>query len=346
VSSTAATSELKQRFERECGPDCFFVDPADAGAIANYLRALDWIGDDRVVTAERIGDGNMNLTVRVRLERRSVVLKQARPWVEKYPAIPAPFGRASVEAAFYQAVTADPLVSGRMPALLGVDRRSSIILLEDLADAADLMPLYSSERLSEGDLAELNDYLSALHALGVDPNLREIFENRQMRVLNYEHQYDVPLRHDNGLDLDQITPGLARAATGLKSDSTYQAAVADLGRLYLDQGDTLVHGDFFPGSWLRHPRGLFVIDPEFCFLGRAEYDLGIFYAHLILAHQEHLWGPLRDGYSGTAAWRLAERFAGAELMRRLIGVAQLPLREDLDQKRAWLDRSRTLVCGS
>ena len=46
---------------------------------------------------------------------------------------------------------------------------------------------------------------------------------------------------------------------------------------------------------------------------------------------------------GTLA-ELARRYAGVEIMRRLIGVAQIPtLRADLAQKAAWLDLSRRLV---
>ena len=40
---------------------------------------------------------------------------------------------------------------------------------------------------------------------------------------------------------------------------------------------------------------------------------------------------------------LVAGFAGVEIMRRLIGVAQLPLTVDIERKRAWLNLSRRLV---
>ena len=43
--------------------------------------------------------------------------------------------------------------------------------------------------------------------------------------------------------------------------------------------------------------------------------------------------------------RLALQFAGMEIMRRLIGVAQLPLAADLSRKEALLATSRDLVLG-
>ena len=64
--------------------------------------------------AEKIGDGNLNLTVRLHMERRSGILKQARPWVEKYPHIAAPVGRSAVEAAFYKTVLPEPAFKERL----------------------------------------------------------------------------------------------------------------------------------------------------------------------------------------------------------------------------------------
>ena len=63
----------------------------------------------------------MNLTLRVRTERRSVVLKQARPWVEKYDHIEAPWERSLSERWFYERVASIPEVAGHMPRLLASD---------------------------------------------------------------------------------------------------------------------------------------------------------------------------------------------------------------------------------
>jgi 5-methylthioribose kinase len=96
-----------------------------------------------------------------------------------------------------------------------------------------------------------------------------------------------------------------------------------------------------------------VIDPEFSFRGHAEFDLGVLLAHLHLADQPKV---LRD--AALARYRPApgaifslartEQFAGVEIMRRLIGVAQLPLgtAHDLARKTALLEESRRLVLGS
>ncbi|MBK8314154.1 MAG: hypothetical protein IPL01_09085 [Acidobacteria bacterium] len=60
-----------------------------------------WLNtDERVISAGKAGEGNMNYTLRVETSDRSFILKQARPWVEKYPQVSAPWDRAIVEGSF------------------------------------------------------------------------------------------------------------------------------------------------------------------------------------------------------------------------------------------------------
>jgi len=47
----------------------------------------------------------------------------------------------------------------------------------------------------------------------------------------------------------------------------------------------------------------------------------------------------------SAHGALARQFAGVEIMRRLIGVAQLPLQASLDRKQELLGHARELVLG-
>lgn len=326
--------------------DSFVLDPRDLNRLNARLRGLGWDADGPVLGAERIGDGNMNMTVRARTPRGSFILKQAMPWVVKYPQIPAPVERAAVEASFYRTVENVPEVARRMPRLLGFDAGSHLLRLEDMGDGGDLTGLYRSGAISSQDCATLTAYLNALHRVRIPEQGRGAFSNRAMRALNHEHQYRFPLLADNGLALNAVTPGLAERAKRMIADKQYCDRVAEIGRIYLSDGATLVHGDFFPGSWLRSGAGLAVIDPEFCFLGAAEYDLGVFLAHLELVDASSLWPQVISQYEGSVDWALAKAFAGAEIMRRLIGVAQLPLPASLERKSAWLDLSRELVCGS
>ena len=323
--------------------DVTFLDASDPGGVDDYLLSRGLAApSDLPSRITRAGDGNMNLTLRVRLRGRSLIVKQGRPWVEKYRHIPAPWDRTLVEGAFYRVVSGVPEVAGRMPALLDLDIVQHILVLEDLGTAGDYTSLYAGGMMDEEDLDTLIGWLAALSRIAPPP---ADLSNHAMRQLNHEHMFRLPLAADNGLNLEALTPGLSSAARALQQDVAYRARVTALGNLYLAEGTTLVHGDYFPGSWVRTAGGVRIIDPEFCFTGTRAFDYGVMMAHLALG-----------GVGVSAAMRvvaaargekLEERlvlgFAGVEIMRRLLGVAQLPLLLDLDGKQRLLALSRALV---
>lgn len=341
----------RERFEAEC-PGAFFLDERDLAGLQRRLIDLGWLAPDEVVrSGVRPGDGNMNYTLRVTTTRRSVIVKQARPWVEKYDHIAAPSERVVVEGRFYELVANDPELRDRMPRLIGMDAASRLLGLEDLGTGGDFTSLYRGETLVPAQADELVTFLAVLHRAFRGFQDDGLFANLAMRELNRLHIFQVPLDPDNGLNLDAVTPGLGRAAASMQSDRACVAAVATLSHAYMRQDGSLAHGDFFPGSWLRTPAGPRVIDPEFCFLGPPEFDLAVMVAHLHLAGQP---GTLVDrvlarydaerGDRPTDESRdLVAGFAGAEIMRRLIGVAQLPLAADLGRKEALLAKARALV---
>ena len=328
-------------------PDAYFLDAGDLKGLAAYLQTRGWLAPDEILRgAGKAGEGNMNYTLRVSTSERSFILKQARPWVEKYPHIAAPWERALIEGRFYEAIAADAQLAALMPRLLGLDAQAHILALEDLGEAQDFTPLYRGAELTEAQLEELAAYLTRLHRLPADVAHKNAFTNRAMRALNHFHIFDFPLQLENGFDLEAITPGLQEAARSLKLDEDYVGIVRNLGELYLRDGEALLHGDYFPGSWLKTAHGVRVIDPEFCFYGPPEFDLGVMIAHLHLAAQPlRLAQELLRHYAAIRSLnhKLLWQFAGVEIMRRLIGVAQLPIILDLDAKLELLLLARELV---
>lgn len=328
----------------------FFL-TADVFTVAAYLSSVDWLMPNEVVeTISPAGEGNMNCVLRVVTSRRSFILKQSRPWVQKYPSVPAPWDRALIEARFYREVEPRETVAKYLPKLLGFDSQERLLMLEDLGEAQDFTFLYSDgrKRLEESELKGLIHFLGALHTSLRGPQIADAFPNIEMRVLNHEHVFALPLRKDNGLNLDAVTPGLSELALRLQTDPQYCAEVCSLGQRYLDtsRGVCLIHGDFFPGSWLRARQSVYVIDPEFCFHGPPEWDLGVITAHLYFARQsQSTIDGLFSRYAELASVNraLALQFAGVEVMRRLVGVAQLPVNFDLERKTELLQLSQRLV---
>ena len=312
-------------------PEFPWLSAGDMSRVEALLRELDWLrAGERLVACARAGEGNMNLTLRVRTGERSMILKQARPWVEKYDHIAAPWDRSLFEQRFYERVSGIAEVAERMPRILASDSAARIILMEDLGEASDFTDVYAGKAITQEETRSLAAYLRALHdgTRGVpDPDLA----NREMRALNHQHIFVVPLSEDNGVELEPHELWLEDAARELKRDRAYCAAVEDAGERYLADGPCLVHGDYFPGSWLRVDGGIRVIDPEFCFYGDAEFDLGMCLAHLRMGCQDFdVARRFLSAYAGEGAEtsfdrKWVARYGAIEIMRRIIGVAQLPI---------------------
>jgi len=327
--------------------------------ISRHLLSLGWITTaERIESIESAGAGNMNRTLRVTLNSRSIVLKQSVPFVAKYPDIAAPVERIGIEEEFYRAIADQSELSQYTPGVLGFDPANHLLCLEDLGPSLDFTDLYDHNARkrdssdSHEELMNLVTWLSTLHALpNLDMRLPRGLDNQAMRELNHAHIFEIPLTPDNGLTLD---PALNAVAEQFIDDEVLREHANRLGQIYLgrkphDSEKVLLHGDFYPGSWLRHPPvGIKVIDPEFAFLGPPEFDVGVLLAHLTMCSYEHSWQTkLLDNYDKPKGFSdpLVDAFAGIEVIRRLLGVAQLPLSASTETKVDWLHSARLKVLG-
>lgn len=151
---------------------------------------------------------------------------------------------------------------------------------------------------------------------------------------------------DNGFQLDDIQNGLQELSLRHKKDTALKSIIETLGTKYLSEGSVLLHGDYYPGSWMTEGNNVYVIDPEFSFLGFAEFDLGVMAAHLIIATSESSYLDLvLKKYQGAIDKKWVHQIAGIEIMRRLIGLAQLPLERTLQEKEYLLQMARKMILG-
>lgn len=313
----------------------FLLQQDQLPALQSQLGKLGWLQPHELLEgAEVPGAGNMNYTLRIFTNQRTFILKQARAYVEKYPQIPAPRERALIEGQYYDFMAREGALRHYVPALLGIDQADYMLMLEDLGPSSDFTYLYEPEQqLREEQLRPLMRYLSLLHdAFSLKDEAAPI-TNRAMRALNAQHIFEYPLMENNGFDLDTVQPGLQAVASVYQADEALKAKAQALSQHYLHDGHHLLHGDYYPGSWLSTKEGPKIIDPEFCFFGPREFDLGVMLAHFKMAAQPaELLQQAQDLYEGPIQDALLEAFVGIELIRRIIGLAQLPLSIGLETR--------------
>ena len=306
----------------------------------DYLRKRGFLHpDESVRSSGKAGEGNMNVTLSVATDKRTIILKQSRPFVAKYPQVPAPPERTGIEYRYYQCLASQKVLARYSPRIIAFDPDSWLLAMEFVEQGADHLEIYQRpDQFTEALAEDLLRYLKGLHQLEV----QAFPENGAMRALNHQHIFVLPFQEENGFDLDGVQPGLQQLSRMIKTNPRLVARVMKSGERYLSPGRQLIHGDFYPGSWLSSPGGLKIIDTEFAFLGDPEFDLAVMLAHLHLARvPEDRLKSLRESYPLDEA--LLATFTGIEMLRRLFGLAQLPLDLSLEEKETLAHQAIQLI---
>jgi 5-methylthioribose kinase len=300
-----------------------------------------WRFGEKVLEVESAGESNMNLVLRIKTSERSLIFKQSKPYVRKYPQIPAPIERIEVEYEFLKLLNEAPNLASMIPPVILFDKENYLLITGDLGRGSDFSGLYQGTKTMEKEeILELIDFLNSLHGLEV----QDFPANQGMRLLNHEHLFQFPFLEENGFNLDTVQDGLQELSLSFKTDTQLKLKLDELGQRYLSEGKTLIHGDFYPGSWLKVNSNIKVIDPEFGFLGDAEFDIGVLLAHLDLTDQSYEnINLILEKYKHPIDFQLVNQFRGMEILRRLIGIAQLPLASTLAQKAELLKKARNFI---
>ncbi len=307
--------------------------------IQSLLESKGWIRDEQITKVAKAGEGNMNMVMKVDTDQRSFILKQSRPYVFKYPQVPAPEGRIITEYEFYNAIQGST-VEARVPSILAFDAADFLMMTEFVAGFEDMVSLYAQKDLSSEVFERLINDLEAIHQC--EPS--DYPDNHELKALNHQHIFVLPFMEDNGFSLDEVQDGLQSLSTSFKEDAALKSSVEAIGKRYLAKGDTLLHGDYYPGSWMQSGDRIYIIDAEFSHLGFREFDLGVMAAHLIMATgDESYLRNVNEAYSLPKDERLVKQMAGIEIVRRLIGLAQLPMKRTLEEKRGLLEMARTFI---
>ncbi len=300
--------------------------------------------EEDVLSIEKPGEGNMNLVIRVKTSQRSFIVKQAKPFVQKFKSIPAPINRIVSEAAFYKRIEGYS-ISERFPNLIKFIPSQHILVMEDLGVNTDFSFLYQNNNIDKNHLTALVSILWEIHQIPVP---KDYPDNIELRRLNHEHIFVLPFSEHNPIDLEAIQEGLGVLASSVKCNTKLIEKVRQLGKLYMSlatEDSVLLHGDYYPGSWMKCKEAISILDPEFSFAGNAAFDLGVMIGHIFIITKDlQLCDELINQYPSSDIDRnLVKSFAGVEIIRRIIGVAQLPMKDSIHGKKLLLAQAEEWV---
>ncbi|CAN5383449.1 S-methyl-5-thioribose kinase [soil metagenome] len=332
------------------------------------------------VEASEIGDGNLNLVFRVRSDRASVIVKQALPYLRiAGDAWPLTRHRARIEADAIE--VHEKLAPGLLPRTLHFDTTMSALVFEDLSEHITWREALIAAQPTDGVAETVGRYCAAV-ILGTSDVL---LPSRQRKVLRRDFVYSELCLVTEDLIFtapylnapsNRYDPEIADAAEALRHDRALRSAAAEMRFSFKTRDEALIHGDLHSGSVMTKPGDTRVIDLEFAFFGPFGFDPGVLLANLALSRLAHdaagnygfsalvdqyaqlYWAALTEEikrlWNPTEPWharflsqflRDASRFAGMEMIRRIVGLAHAKDIDSLAQPARAIAQHRALGGG-
>ena len=262
----------------------------DETTLVDYLRAqppvMAVLGDGEI-TAEEMGDGNLNQVFVIRAGGgASVVVKQALPYL-RVAGDDWPLTRERMRYEIAALGLQNGIAPDRVPTVHHADEDMSLVVMEHLEHHEVMRgPLLRGERFPR--FAEhISTFLATVHyrtsdmaMTGEDKKaLQRRFVNPALCKIQEDFVYTNPYMESAE---NKWHPPIQSLVMGVRRDWELKTAIAEVKETYMTRAQALLHGDMHTGSIMATVDDTKVIDPEFAFIGPIGYDLGTLFANLAI----------------------------------------------------------------
>lgn len=273
----------------------------DTERIKQYVvEKLGAFSADAPLTVTEIGDGNINYVFRVvnEVSKESLIIKQADVLLRS-SGRPLDIERNRIEAEILQLQS--ELAPNYVPEVYYYDQAMHALTMEDVSDYKNMRYELIQKKTFPNFSTEIADYLARTLLLTSDLVLdREVkkqrvkeFINPEMCDISEDLVFTEP--YDDYKQRNIVTAGNEQfIIDNLYENEPLQVEVALLRNKFMNNAQSLLHGDLHTGSIFINQTGLKVIDPEFAFYGPAGYDIGNVLAHLYFPMIRNLFDQTVD----------------------------------------------------
>ena len=244
---------------------------------------------DESLSCAEIGDGNLNsvfVVFSADEPRRSILIKQALPYMRRFTDEKLSIERAFFEAAYYQQVSA--ISPEYIPAFYLYDENMAVLAMENL----DRHQVLRAGLISRNKYPLLADHMANFLAkvLFFTSDFHQdsrVKKEEVGRLINPEMclvtEYAVFNEAYIADAKDNFwNPLLDGMVQDIRSDSELISHVREMEYIFRTKAQALIHGDLHTGSIMVNDNDTRVIDPEFCFYGPMGFDLGALLGNYLL----------------------------------------------------------------
>ena len=255
------------------------------------LEKLSIFDQDAKLEAVEIGDGNLNYVFRVWEEAsgKSVIVKQAGEElrISKDFNISKDRNRIEVEVLTLQ----NKLCPGLVPQIFLYDPTMNCFSMEDLSDYEVMRKALLKHEIFPQFAEDISTFLVNTLFLTTD-RVMDSKEKKELvkKYINPQLCADISEAlvytepYDNNLKRNLVfPPNQEFVEKELYQDQALHLEVAKLKYDFMNNAQSLIHGDLHTGSVFIKQGSTKVMDPEFAFYGPMGYDIGNVVANMIFA---------------------------------------------------------------
>ncbi len=270
--------------------DTYFL--MDTDTVVEYAKEkLDIFDAGANPVANEIGDGNLNYVFRVRDEEtsKSVIVKQAGPELRIAKDFDISTDRNRIEVGMLR--LEKELCPGLVADIYLYDPVMKCFSMEDLSDYKVMRYALMEHEIFPQFAEDITDFLVNTLLLTTD----RVMDSKEKKGLVKEYvnpqlcaDISEPLVYtepytDNLKRNKVFPPNLEFVQKELYEDEELHLEVAKLKYDFMNNAQSLIHGDLHTGSIFIKQGATRVMDPEFAFYGPMGYDIGNVVANMIFA---------------------------------------------------------------
>jgi len=247
------------------------------------------------LSAQEIGDGNLNFVYVISnrdLPQETVILKQAVPFL-RIVGDSWPLSRDRMKFEIMALEQHKELCPENVPDIYYADIEMSVVIMQNL----------NQHKIIRGEIIEGK----------VFPHLAEHMSSFLARTLFYSSDLALDSKSKKeqvakfiNIELCQLTEGFvftsafeenetnefnpeltAEDIAGVQENRELKVAVAEMKYKFMNNAESLLHGDLHIGSIMANEEETYVIDPEFAFYGPMGFDIGALLGNLLMSYFSH-----------------------------------------------------------
>ena len=271
----------------------------DKTNIVEYLNKIkkvkEYFGNDDL-SIDEIGDGNLNFVFIIKSKSdisKALILKQAVPYLrcvgEEFP-----LNRERMTYEIRALQSFYDKSPSNTPIIYDANEHMSAVVMQFLADHIIMRKGMIEEVIYPKFADHISDFLAnnlfktssvfldstskrqLIDKFNSNTELCKLTEDFVFTFAFMEHETNDEYANEH------------ECAKKLFEDMKFKKGILGLKYKFMNQTDTLLHGDLHTGSIMLNKKETFVIDPEFAFVGPFGFDIGALIGNLIMSYTSHM----------------------------------------------------------